>query len=91
MVAGWLMIASLLQLFINFDNVRRKFFGDDWDCPRGIKIICMISFFLCDWYWVVLMISYFDVISINQCVGSAIDIAIRLYFITDSKRMFKYN
>ena len=50
MVCGWLMIAGLLQVFINFDALRRKVFGaTDWDTPRGMKIACLLAFFLCDW------------------------------------------
>jgi len=60
MVAGWLMIAGVLQAFINFDKLRLKFFPDDGllYIPRGLKIVCMYSFFVCDWYWVVLMYFY---------------------------------
>ena len=88
MIAGWLMIAGVLQVFINFDDFRRLFFGRDADCPRGIKKACMYAFFVCDWYWVVLMIYYRDVIGWQQIVGSAVDIAFRLYFVTNPDRMF---
>merc|ERR1711924_496498 len=55
MVAGWCMNAGVLQVFINFDGLRRWFFPSDWATPRGIKIICLYAFFVCDWYWVVIM------------------------------------
>lgn len=89
MVAGWLMIAGVLQVFVNFDGLRRKIFGTDWDCPRGIKIICMYAFFVCDWYWVVLMYAYRATIGWQQIAGSAIDIALRLAFAFNTSRMFK--
>ena len=91
MVCGWLMIAGILQVFINFDELRKKVFKDDWDCPRGLKKICMYSFFICDWYWVVLMYAYRGTIGWQQIVGSVIDIAIRLIFVTNTNRMFKEN
>ena len=65
------------------------FGGSDWDTPRGMKVACLLAFFLCDWYWVVLMVIYRDVIGWQQIIGSAIDIAIRLVFVTDTSRMFK--
>lgn len=99
MVTGWLMIAGLLQVFINFDGLRRSivrpFYApgkvalQEWDCPRGIKILCMYAYFLCDWFWVVLMYHFRDTIGWQQIVGSAVDIAIRLYFVTKPSRMFK--
>lgn len=89
MVCGWLMIAGVLQVFINFDGVREQFFRNDFDTPRSIKIVCMLIFFACDWYWVVLMIIYRDVIGWQQIVGSAFDIVIRLYFVTDPSRCFE--
>ena len=48
------MIAGVLQVFINFDGVRLYFFPNDGlkVIPRGIKVVCMLSFFVCDWYWV---------------------------------------
>lgn len=92
MVCGWLMIAGILQIFINFDGLRRTVFGaSDWDTPRGMKVSCLLAFFLCDWYWVILMIHYRDVIGWQQIIGSAIDIALRLVFVTKPSRMFKYN
>merc|ERR1711997_1221345 len=65
MVAGWLMIAGVLQLFINFDNLRQQFFpntNENVILPKSIKLVCMYVFFICDWYWVVLMVFYRDVI-----------------------------
>jgi len=92
MVAGWLMIAAVLQVFINFDGLRRRLFGNlDWDCPRGIKITCLYSYFVCDWYWVVLMYHFYDVVGYQQIVGSAFDILLRLYFVFDTKHCFKHN
>jgi len=89
MVCGWLMIAGLLQVFINFDSLRKRLFPDDWDCPRGIKTCCMYCYFICDWYWVVLMYVYRDTISWQQIFGSALDILLRLPFAFKPSRMFK--
>ena len=92
MVAGWLMIAGILQLFINFDGLRQRIFPESNDnvvLPKSIKLICMYVFFVCDWYWVVLMIKYKDVIGWQQIIGSAVDIAIRLVFVTNPNLMFK--
>ena len=83
-----MLIAGVLQVFINFDGLRKQIFENDWNCPRGLKKACMYIFFVCDWYWVVLMWFYRDVIGWQQIVGSAIDIAIRLYFVTKPSRMF---
>lgn len=92
MIAGWLMIAAILQVFINFDNLRRRVFGAaDWDCPRGLKKVCLYSYFLCDWYWVVLMWNFQGVVTNNQIIGSALDIALRLYFVFNTDHCFKYN
>ena len=92
MTAGWLMIAALLQVFINFDGLRRRVFGaSDWDCPRGIKKACLYSYFLCDWYWVVLMYMFRGVVGYHQIVGSLFDIALRLYFVFNTDHCFKYN
>ena len=92
MVAGWLMIAAILQVFINFDDLRRWAFGDsDWDCPRGIKKCCLYSYFICDWYWVILMWDFYAVVGYQQIVGSAFDIALRLYFVYNTDRCFKNN
>jgi len=91
MVAGWLMIAGILQLFINFDNLRQKVFPESNGnviLPKSIKLICMYIFFVCDWYWVVLMVKYKDVIGWQQIIGSAVDIAIRLVFVTNPNLMF---
>ena len=92
MVAGWLMIAGILQLFINFDNIRQKVFPNtngDIILPKSIKLVCMYVFFVCDWYWVILMVLFRDVIGYQQIVGSAIDIAIRLVFVMNPDLMFK--
>eukprot|EP01063_Lacrimia_lanifica_P037893 TRINITY_DN792_c0_g1_i1.p2 TRINITY_DN792_c0_g1~~TRINITY_DN792_c0_g1_i1.p2 ORF type:complete len:192 (+),score=56.96 TRINITY_DN792_c0_g1_i1:48-623(+) len=89
MVAGWLMIAGTLQIFINFDGLRRRVFPGDWDCPRGVKVACMYAFFVCDWYWVVLMWAFRATIGWQQIVGSAVDIALRLAFAAKPSRMFK--
>lgn len=92
MVSGWLMIAGVLQLFINFDGLRQVMFpasNNHQVLPRSIKLICMYVFFLCDWYWVVLMTYYQDVIGWHQIVGSAVDIAIRLVFVLCPDLMFK--
>lgn len=89
MVVGWLMIAGVLQAFINFDGLRRKIFPSDVAAPRGIKIICMYSFFACDWFWVVLMIIFRDVIGWQQIAGSMLDILLRLPFAFKPSRMFK--
>ena len=92
MVAGWLMIAAILQVFINFDGLRRKVFGaSDWDCPRGIKKACLYSYFFCDWYWVVLMYMFRGTVGYEQIVGSLFDIALRLYFVFDTDHCFKHN
>jgi len=91
MVTGWLMIAGILQVFINFDGIRQYFFPSDIMAPRGIKVVCLYSFFACDWYWVVLMLFYRDVIGYQQIVGSAFDIFLRLFFVFDKRRMFKNN
>lgn len=76
-------------MFINFDGLRKKVFSQDWDCPRGIKIACMYSFFICDWYWVVLMIAFRTTIGWQQIVGSMFDILLRLVFAFKPSRMFK--
>ena len=89
MVVGWLMIAGILQAFINFDGLRQRLFPSDVLAPRGIKIICMYSFFLCDWFWVVLMIAFRDVIGWQQVIGSMLDILLRLPFAFKPSRMFK--
>jgi len=89
MVTGWLMIAGILQVFINFDGIRQCFFPSDPVASRGTKIMCMYSFFLCDWYWVVLMYFYRDVVGYQQMCGSALDIFIRLFFVFKTSRMFK--
>ena len=89
MVAGWLMIAALLQAFINFDELRQYFFPGDVLAPRGIKIICMYSYFLCDWYWIILMLYRQDVIGWQQIVGSLFDIILRLPFALKPDLMFK--
>lgn len=89
MVTGWLFIAGVLQIFIHFDNFRRKLFPSDPDLSRGIKIICMYSFFLCDWYWVILMYSYIDVVSWHQRVGSWVAIIGRIPFAINTNLMFK--
>lgn len=91
MIAGWLFIAGVLQIFVNFDGLRQKIFKDDWESPRGLKIVCMYSFFICDWYWVVLMYFYRDVIGWQQIAGSAFDIALRVAFALKPARMFKNN
>ena len=88
MVAGWLFIASTLQIFVNFDSLRRSIFPTDENAPRGVKLICLYAFFLCDWFWVVLMFYFRDVITSQQIIGSAIDIIIRLYFVADTDRIF---
>mmetsp|Transcript_28902 Transcript_28902/g.47332 ORF Transcript_28902/g.47332 Transcript_28902/m.47332 type:complete len:184 (-) Transcript_28902:69-620(-) len=89
MICGWLFIAGTLQIFINFDGLRRKLFPSDTDLPRSIKIICMYSFFICDWYWVVLMYFYRDVIGYQQIVGSMLDILLRVPFAINNNLMFK--
>mmetsp|Transcript_9444 Transcript_9444/g.30826 ORF Transcript_9444/g.30826 Transcript_9444/m.30826 type:complete len:136 (+) Transcript_9444:825-1232(+) len=89
MIAGWLFIASTLQVFVNLDDLRRRLFPKDDLDPRGIKIVCLYAFFICDWYWVALMAYFRDVITVQQFVGSAVDIAIRLYFVADTDRIFK--
>merc|ERR1712194_127215 len=97
MIAGWLFIAGVLQIFINFDGFRKKILShfkvaaDEYDCPRGIKVICMYSYFVCDWYWVVLMFHYRATIGWQQIVGSAFDILLRLAFAFKPSRMFKEN
>jgi len=94
MVAGWLMIAGVLQLFINYDGLRQTMFpksNNNMVLPRSIKLICMYVFFICDWYWVILMYYYQDVIGWHQIVGSAVDIAIRLLFVACPSLMFKNN
>ena len=85
MIAGWLMIAGVLQAYINFDTQLL----DGAVVPRSLKILCMHIFFLCDMYWIVLMIHYRDVIGWHQIVGSLFDIFIRLFFVTKPSRMFK--
>lgn len=89
MVVGWLMIAGILQAFINFDGLRKRFFPSDVPAPRGIKIVCLYAFFVCDWFWVVLMIVYRDVIGWQQIVGSLVDIFLRLPFVFNTSLMFK--
>lgn len=89
MVAGWLMIGGVLQAFINFDTLRMSVFKNDWLAPRGLKIICLYTYFICDWYWVVLMYSYRNVVGWQQIFGSMIDILIRLVFVVKPSRMFK--
>mmetsp|Transcript_12999 Transcript_12999/g.25495 ORF Transcript_12999/g.25495 Transcript_12999/m.25495 type:complete len:212 (+) Transcript_12999:167-802(+) len=89
MIAGWLLIAGTLQVFINFDGLRQRIFRSDWQAPRGLKILCMYIFFVCDWYWVVLMVLFRDVIGWQQIVGSAIDILLRLPFAFKPARMFE--
>ena len=89
MVVGWLFIAGILQVFIHFDGFRRRLFPSDSDLPRGIKIICMFSFFLCDWFWVILMYSYIDVVSWHQRVGSWVAIIGRIPFALNTNLMFK--
>ena len=89
MVVGWLMIAGILQAFINFDGLRKRFFPSDVTAPRGIKTICMYSFFICDWYWVILMVLFRHVIGWQQIVGSLIDIFLRLPFAFKPSLMFK--
>merc|ERR1712129_220155 len=91
MVVGWLFIAGILQIFIHFDGFRRLFFPNDTDLSRGIKIICMFSFFLCDWFWVVLMYYYIDVVSWHQRVGSWVAIIGRIPFALNTNLMFKSN
>eukprot|EP00111_Clytia_hemisphaerica_P000554 TCONS_00001634-protein len=84
MIAGWLMIASVLQAFVNFDGLRQKLFpktNNNVILPKSIKMICMYAFFVCDWYWVVLMYVFKDVVGWQQAIGSAVDIAIRLVFV----------
>ena len=78
-------------MFINFDNLRKRFYGGDWDCPRGIKIVCLYSYFVCDWYWVYLMYQYRGVVGYQQIVGSMIDILMRLYFVFNTNNCFKVN
>ena len=53
-------LAGVLQLFLNFDSLRQKCFrtGAEDVCPRSVKIVCLYAFFVCDWYWVVLMWRY---------------------------------
>jgi len=92
MVSGWLMIAGILQLFINFDDLRQSIFPASNGfvvLPKSIKIICMYIFFVCDWYWVALMYSYSDVIGWQQIIGSLFDIALRLPFVTNPSFMFQ--
>lgn len=89
MVVGWLMIAGILQAFINFDGLRQGLFPSDIKAPRGLKIICMYAFFVCDWFWIVLMIAFRDVIGWQQIVGSMFDILLRLPFAIKPSRMFK--
>ena len=89
MVVGWLMIAGVLQAFINFDGLRKKVFPSDVPAPRGIKIICLYAFFVCDWFWVVLMVVYRDVIGWQQIAGSLVDILLRLPFVFNTSLMFK--
>jgi len=84
MIAGWLMIAGVLQAYINFDQ---QLMGAV--VPRSLKVLCMHIYFLCDWYWVVLMVFYRGIIGWHQIVGSLFDIFIRLYFVTKPSRMFK--
>lgn len=84
MIAGWLMIAGVLQAYINFDT---QLMGTV--VPRSLKIVCMHIFFACDMYWIVLMAHYRAVIGWHQIVGSLFDIFIRLFFVTKPSRMFK--
>ena len=82
---------GILQLFINFDSLRQRFFpksNDNVILPQSIKKICLYIFFICDWYWVVLMYFYNDVIGWQQMAGSALDIAIRLVFVFRPSLMF---
>ena len=92
MIAGWLMIASVLQAFINFDGLRQKLFpktNNNVILPKSIKLICMYAFFVRDWYWVVLMYVFKDVVGWQQAIGSAVDIAIRLVFVIKPSLMFR--
>jgi len=90
MVAGWLFIAGVLQVVLNFDGLRQRLFPSDMGLtPRGAKIVCMYSFFACDWYWVVLMYCFRTTIGWQQIVGSAFDIMLRLPFAFRPANMFK--
>ena len=84
-------LTGILQLFINFDSLRQRVFpksNDNVILPQSMKKICLYIFFVCDWYWVVLMYFYDDVIGWQQMAGSALDIAIRLIFVFRPSLMF---
>jgi len=91
MIAGWLMVASILQAFINFDSLRFKFFPSEQSVtlPRGIKVTCMYCFFFCDWYWVVFMAFHHKNIGWHQIVGSVFDIFCRVPFAANPNLMFQ--
>ena len=87
MIAGWLMIAGILQAYINFDV---QLLGASI-VPRSLKIVCMHTYFACDMYWIVLMTFYRHTIGWHQIVGSLFDIFIRLFFVVKPSRMFSDN
>merc|ERR1711862_405658 len=70
MVAGWIFLAGTLHALINFD-------------PRvcaQAKLYAFWSFFVCDWFWMVLMYNAPDIIHISHIQGSAFVVVIRLIF-----------
>ena len=70
-VAGWLGIAGILQAGINFfTNVSFE-----------LRLLCLYTFFLCDMFWIAIMIVYSKQFKWTHKWGSVFTILCRLPFV----------
>lgn len=78
LIAGWLAIAGILQALIHFYN----------DSPPGLKRACLFTFFGCDIFWIVLMITHRDLFKWTHVYGSIVTISLRIPFVIAPRLMF---
>ena len=79
MIAGWLMVAAVLQAFINFDD----------KVPVRTKFAALYTFGLCDWIWMILIVQHFSLISIYHVIGSVFIVYQRLQYMIEPKKILK--
>ena len=79
MIAGWLFIAGVLQILINYHP----------SSSDKLKIYCLYTFFACDLFWIYLMTKYKNAFQKTHVYGSILTIALRLPFVLVPKLIFK--
>lgn len=77
-VAGWLAVAGALQGLINFSTT-------SFELKRG----CLYVFFLCDVFWIGLMVAYRKEFKWTHIWGSIFTIAWRLPFVLVPSLMYQ--